>query len=532
MSGWLVAISLALALGVAIRMGLLTPGLRALIKRRLGGYQQLAFELDPRLPRELSGSRPRVAVIGGGLAGIGAASTLGGRGFAVTLFERNDYLGGKIGAWKQSVGEHEQTIEHGFHAFFRQYYNLNRFLDELGLRQSFRAIEDYTIIDGQGRELSFGEIETTPGLNIVELGRRGFYRWRDVIPRETRNRLDAFVRFDMEPTYAAFDGVTFKQFCDDASLPDQLRVSFRTFARAFFADEADLSTADVLRAFHFYYLSHDHGLMYDYPAGDYETTLLAPIRRHLEELGVELRLGAPVAGIEAGKARRFRIGDEEFDWVIVAADIPGAKKILSASPVVEEQSPELLRRMRALRTSHGYAVWRIFCDRDVRPGLPTFINVERIRALDSVTLYHRITDEARDWANAHDGAVLELHSYALPNEIVDEEQVREVLKAELEHYFPELAGLRISGEALQVRNDFPAFAPGQRQHRPTPKTGVDGLLMAGDWVRLAYPMTHMEAAFTSGLVCANVALGHHGLRREPIYMVAPKGLLPGDRLQV
>ena len=52
------------------------------------------------------------------------------------------------------------------------------------------------------------------------------------------------------------------------------------------------------------------------------------------------------------------------------------------------------------------------------------------------------------------------------------------------------------------------------------------MLFAGDWVRLPFPMTHMEAAFTSGLMCANVVFEAHGLRQEPIHTVAPRGLLP------
>jgi len=83
-----------------------------LIERRLGGYRQEANAVDRGLPRMLTGEPPRVAVLGGGLAGVGAAAALGERGLAVTLFERNEYLGGKIGAWKVAVGEGEHvTIE-------------------------------------------------------------------------------------------------------------------------------------------------------------------------------------------------------------------------------------------------------------------------------------------------------------------------------------------------------------------------------------------------------------------------------------
>ncbi|MGB8332146.1 MAG: FAD-dependent oxidoreductase [Polyangiales bacterium] len=499
------------------------------VARRLGGYRHRGNVVDRALPRSSNARAPRVAVLGGGLAGIGAASILGERRIDVTLFERNDYLGGKIGAWKVSVGRSEQTIEHGFHAFFRQYYNLNRFLDRLGLRDGFREIEDYVIIDAQRRSLSFGDVDTVPALNIIDLGRRGFYRWRDIMAARTRTRIDAFLRFDMEHTYQAYDGVPFGSFCDDAQLPAELRVSFRTFARAFFSDEADLSTADVLRAFHFYYLSHDHGLIYDYPTGDYLTTLLDPIQAHLQAHGVEVRLGTGVDSIEPGETKRFSIAGEEYDWVVVAADIPGMQSIIGGSRWLKDAHAEFAAVMQQLRTSHGYAVWRIWVDRDVRPGLPTFINVDRRRVLDSVTLYHRITDEAREWVDARGGAVLELHSYALPHDISDDHEVRRVFLEELSYYFPELTGLTISAEALQVRHDFPAFAPGQHTHRPDPRTPIDGLLMAGDWVRLPFPATHMEAAFSSGLVCANTIFDSLGLQQEPIYTVAPRGLLRPKR---
>ncbi len=529
---WWAAALVALMVWLAMRGGRPKRALGRLVERKLGGYRHEVESGDPALPQKARGGTPTVAVLGGGLAGIGAASALAERGVAVTLFERNAYLGGKIGAWRVPVGDAAQTVEHGFHAFFRQYYNLNEFLDRLGIRKDFRAIEDYVILHSDLQPQSYGAVDTVPALNILDLGRRGFYRWRDVTRKRTRQRLDSFVRFDMQRTYEAFDAIPFGRYCEEADLPPELRLSFRTFARAFFSDEADLSTADVLRAFHFYYLSHDHGLLYDYPAGDYETTLLAPIRAHLEAHGVELRLDSPVSSIERGEGKRFRIGREEYDWVVLAADIPGMQSIVEGSAWLEEADPGFVRNMRALRTSHGYAIWRIWVNRDVRPGLPTFINVDRKRVLDSVTLYHRVTDEASAWVEVNGGAVLELHSYALPRDIDGDEEIRQVFLEELYHYFPELEGLAISAEALQVRHDFPAFAPGQHALRPATEVSIRGLLMAGDWVRLPYPMTHMEAAFVSGLLCANAVFRELGIREETVFTVAPRGLLAPKAVSV
>jgi isorenieratene synthase len=205
------------------------------------------------------------------------------------------------------------------------------------------------------------------------------------------------------------------------------------------------------------------------------------------------------------------------------------QSVIEKSAWLREVDSDFVGNMLALRTSNGYAVWRIWVDRDVRAGLPTFINVDRKRLLDSVTLYHRVTDEASAWAELNGGAVLELHNYALPRDLRDEEEIRRVFMEELHHYFPELEGLMISDEVLQVRRDFPAFAPGQHALRPAPETVVRGLLMAGDWVRLPYPMTHMEAAYVSGLSSANVIFRDLGLREERISTVAPRGLLAPTR---
>ena len=42
-----------------------------------------------------------IAIIGGGLAGLAAACTLGARGHKVVLFEKNDWLGGKAAVFEQ-----------------------------------------------------------------------------------------------------------------------------------------------------------------------------------------------------------------------------------------------------------------------------------------------------------------------------------------------------------------------------------------------------------------------------------------------
>ena len=70
-----------------------------------------------------------VIVVGGGLAGVAAACVLSERGVRVTLLEKEPHLGGRVAAWTERLPDGTPfEMERGFHAFFRQYYNLRNLL--------------------------------------------------------------------------------------------------------------------------------------------------------------------------------------------------------------------------------------------------------------------------------------------------------------------------------------------------------------------------------------------------------------------
>jgi isorenieratene synthase len=160
--------------------------LARLIRRGFGGYKQPFNTPDDRLPEPLVRTR-RVLVIGAGLAGISSASKLASCGFQVTLRDANPYLGGKVGAWNVETKDGTQLeVDHGFHAFFRHYYNLRCFLEDTGVSANLVPIDDYVILergDGvkPGRAWSFRDVETSPVLNLIALAKGGLYRWRDIL---------------------------------------------------------------------------------------------------------------------------------------------------------------------------------------------------------------------------------------------------------------------------------------------------------------------------------------------------------------
>jgi isorenieratene synthase len=519
MSLWLSVLVALVGLVVVARFSV-PPLLRRFIKARLGGYQREACVVDPSLPEALS-SPKRAAIVGAGVAGLTAAVTLARRGFSVTLFEAQSYLGGKLGSFPVELAPGKAVwVSHGFHAFFPHYHNLNRFLDSLGVRRGWKSIGDYVII-GRDREIiRFGDIETTPALNLLGLSRAGVYPLSDALKAPGRDLYGLFLEYEHDRTFEALDHLSFRRFDEVAQVPPRLKLAFDTFARAFFAEDDKLSLAELLKSFHFYYLSHDGGLIYDYPDRDYEPSVLAPLRAELERHGATIHLSTPVKSLAVSEGG-FAVNGERFDKVIVSTDVVGANAILTRA----EGVPEPLRaRFAKLGPGQRYAVLRLYTDREPRADIPVFVITDREQVLDAVAVYHRLEQESAAYVREHGGAVLELHCYAVPD-AMSEAEVRQALIDELQRFFPELVGMVIHHEHYQLNRNFTAFHVGMYQDRPEVESGVPGLHFAGDWVKLPFAAMLLEAACSSGLWAANAVLREEGLRLERVISVPQKGLM-------
>ncbi|MBX7079923.1 MAG: lycopene cyclase domain-containing protein [Nannocystaceae bacterium] len=486
------------------------------IRARLGGYRQL-WEAPPQ-PRDASPRPCRVAVIGGGLAGLSAAELLSRRGVAVTLFERGATLGGKLAAWRDTLpGGFEAPIEHGFHAFFRHYYNLSHWLDELGLRRAMRPIDEYAILGRHGERAAFAAQGSAPGLNLLQLRQQGMFRLRDVVRPRTGRALELLLRFDADHPDPALDQLSFAQWADDAALPPTLRMVFTSFARAFFAAPDRISMAELVRSFHFYYLSHDHGLIYDYLDGSYDEALVDPIAARLRAAGVELRLGHAIGTI-APHDHGLAVDGERFDHVILAADATAAARVLAASPQLGvSPSP-------SMRAGQRYAVLRVWCEGVIGDELPVFVVTDGVRLLDAVAFVDRTDPRAQQWRQQRGGSVLELHCYAVPDD-VPSDAVAAGLLDELATLLPGGRTLRVVHSHLQLRDDFTALHVGMQRERPGVASGHPRLWFAGDWVALPIPAMLMEAAHTSARLAVNRICEAEGREGFPVWTVPRRGLL-------
>ncbi|MVA75249.1 NAD(P)-binding protein [Auraticoccus sp. F435] len=472
--------------------------------------------------------RPRHAVVaGGGIAGLTAATVLAEQGVRVTLVEPEATLGGRVRSWPVGDG---RTMSRGFHAFFRQYYTLRALLRRTDPTLSrLTPVPDYPLQLAGGHRDSFARVPRTPPLGMMAfVARSPSFTARDLARVDVRRAL-ALLRVDFPATFAELDGTSASQVLDRLRFPARARhLALEVFARSFFAHPDDFSGGELVAMFHSYFLGSGEGLLFDVPDGDYDRVLWAPLGRYLSGLGVDLRTRARVEALaEDGEGLRVAVSGEELaaDAVVLATDQRPLQQLVAATPWLGDEPWRA--RIAERRNAPPFAVWRMWLDRPCRPGSPPFLGTSGFGGLDNVTLVHTFEAEARDWARATGGSVVELHAYAVGarGASPDEATLRRELRAALSSLHPELDGAAVLAEELLLRDDCPLVDTSPWHRRPEVATPDPRVVLAGDGIRCDLPVALMERAAVTGVQAANTLLSGWGRTGEDIWSVPTRGLL-------
>jgi isorenieratene synthase len=496
---------------------------KKLIEKKVGGYTHQLNHVDTSLAMNLTTTKS-VAVIGAGLAGMSAAAYLAPRGFRVDVYEKDSFIGGKVGSWPVTFEDGYKTnVEHGFHGFFAQYYNLRNLMKTIGAAKHFIPLSDYLIKTLDQGDFSFKKIDTTPIYNLLSMAKNGIYKLSDMMSWNRGSNMVPLLKYDRNKTFNKYDNFSFQDFIDKVNLPRELQLIFITFSRAFFAEPKYMSMAELIKSFHYYFLSNDLGIIYDVLNDDFEKTLWDPFQNHLKDHDHSICLGTQInqIGYENDK---FIVSGKTYDYLIIASDVKNTPKLIANSEELKSAYSDFTSQLMSVKTSQKYAVLRIWIDKNVEGELPFFIFTDAVKILDSVTIYHQMEKTSADWVKENGGGIFELHSYAVPDDMTDGEEVRQQLLDEFEKYFPEIKDYQIQYEYFQFRDDFTAFHTNLYHSRPEYKTPVPNLYLAGDWVKLPCPAMLMEAATTSALYAANDIFVKENLRQEPILSVPLKGI--------
>jgi len=282
---------------------------------------------EPELPRR------RIAVIGAGVAGLGAAWLLARR-HEVTLYERNGHLGGHSNTVHVRQGGRDIPVDTGFIVYNEQNYpNLVRLFAALDVPTAPSSMSFSVSIDGGRVEYAGGDVL---GLfaqprNIL---RPAHWRMLGCALRFFHSAAAMIDRTDHEPTLGEFlrRGRYSRAFVEEHLLPMTAAIWSVPPATI-----AGFPARSVIRFF------ENHGLLRYFRRPQWRTVRggsVEYVSRLVRAIGPELRRRPAAAALrvdaEGVMVRDACGGEERFDHAVVAAHADEALALL-ADPTPEER---------------------------------------------------------------------------------------------------------------------------------------------------------------------------------------------------
>ncbi len=269
---------------------------------RFAKPQPSVFQPDTLdLPRSLNQPKS-VVVVGAGLAGLACAYELSQRGFSVTLLERSPQLGGKIASWSIQVGGETFMMEHGFHGFFPQYYNLNSLVAELGVKDNFQSLNSYSVVyrDGKYQPEVFRPSRSAFPWNIVDLAVASPNRLRwgiNLTKWQHWQVFQAITGFQTQKTFQRLDYLSVAQWVQQDFPQGLYDLYFLPFAKSSLNAPDRMSVGELMQFFHFYFFGNPEGLAFNGTRQDMGTSLVQPIALAIERQGGKIITGVNVSEI-------------------------------------------------------------------------------------------------------------------------------------------------------------------------------------------------------------------------------------------
>jgi squalene-associated FAD-dependent desaturase len=433
-------------------------------------------------------TRPRVGVIGGGLAGIAAALEAADRGADVLLVERRPSLGGLT----SSIRRHGLSFDNGQHVFLRCCSSYRDFLERIGASSqvTIQRRLDVPVLAPDGRRASIRRSRLPAPLHLGGALLR--YRHLSVHERLLLAGV-AVALLRLDPADACLDELTFGDWLRAHGQSDRAvdrlwnLIALPTLNVA--AAEASLQLAvTVFRV----------GLLDRADAGDigWSNVPLAELHgehgiRALEAAGVETLLGSPVTALESPARAGFFMATSgwrrEVDAVVVAVPPRTAVALGVLPPAVAT----------GLGSSPIVNV-HLVLDRRVT-DLPL------AACIDSPIQF--VFDRTVS-SGATKGQCLAI-SLSAADSYLDQgtpELVERFMSA-LADLFPAARDARLL-HAVVTRERAATFRarPGSGALRPSAATNTPGLYLAGAFCDTGWPAT-MEGAVRSGRHAAAEAMG-------------------------
>ncbi len=453
---------------------------------------------------------PSAVVVGGGLSGMVIARELALRHWHVTLLERSQRLGGKAG----SDSKNGRLVEHGYHVFPQWYPNVRAIVNRIGVQLIDFDCYHFLVPGAYPQRVTVRGPASFSALwhNVFN----GLLPWY-------HNVLYFYSVLDMISR-----PLSEKSLLDRVSQVGLIRGKWYTSESVAELGQENVLKASAIPAYDLsamtskrigsYWVRQASPFLSVLP-GDLQTVFINPQVRELEALGVEIRYDSEVSGVV------MRDG--------------------AVASVALRDGTEVSADVYALCTP--FEVTRTWLDDNLYKADPELGNMHFLEAQPMAALHLRLRRELPDLPREH--VFLHGSHYALslinvghlwkeldgkpqlsfissnygPLNKVSEEGAKDLLLEEICEYLP-IEPADVESWELNPNTDVPLFINtiGAWPNRPRPKSKINNLYLAGDFVKNAIDLACMEGAVSAALEAAGQILSDHGETEAiPVAQVPP-----------
>ncbi|MGH3735038.1 MAG: FAD-dependent oxidoreductase [Micromonosporaceae bacterium] len=519
----------------------------------------------------------RVAVLGGGMAGLAVAHELAERGFAVTVYERKA-LGGKARSIPVPAtgtdGRQDLPGEHGFRFFPGFYHHVPDTMRRIPYPGNPNGVWDnlveamepkYPRTDGRADGALFGMIPDPGGALTVDGLQRilveEILKQRGIKPWEAEffsNRLMVFLTSCDARRYGQWEATSWWDYVRAEQYSAEYRtVVARGMTRALVAAKEEVASTRTIGNMAEAFLMNIMGRGND---GAPDRVLNAPTNEAwidpwvalLRTLGVEFRVGQTVEALQVGGGRiisarvrdpRGQTGTVDADWYVCAMPAERARLLWSADVLALDPS---LGAMRELYTDWMNGIQIYLRETvDITRGHVAFIDAPWALTALTQGQFWPHHDFRRDYG---DGAAADCLSvdisdwdtpgilYGRPAKRCTPAEIQREVWAQMKAHLEDTGESVLPDRLLHSWFLDPAIAwdPAAGQHandepllvntvnswqkRPKPGTRIPNLFLAGDYVQTDVDLATMESANESGRAAVNALLAAAGSGAPPVQM--------------
>ena len=461
--------------------------------------------------------QPRVAIVGGGLAGLAAAVALRSHGLQIDLFEVRSRLGGRASSFRDA--QSGQLIDYCQHVSMGCCTNLADFCRRVGIQEHYQRENCLHFFDQQGRRYDVAASRWLPApfhlgpslwrLRYLSFGERlriAWVVWKLIHYREPTERpepdMDVWLRQSCQSDRAIeqFWGVILISALGESL--DRIAVSA---ARKVIVD-GFLASADAYEV-----------VIPERPLGELYGQLL---EEKLSQEGVQINLAVHVHKIDSTDQRytltTSQGPSQPYSHVVTALPWRQSARLLG-----EERLSKIPKLREAAQFDSspitGIHLWfdRTICD------VPHAVLVGRM----SHWLFARGHNSIPGQANRQGQYYQVVISASRDLAGRDHQDVADQVCHELRSTFDQARDAQLL-HARVVTEKAAVFSPlpGTMKQRPSQISGIPGLYLSGDWTDTGWPAT-MEGAVRSGYLAAEALLRDLAIPAKLLVPELPRGAL-------